>query len=82
MFLEANDMNLVLARLQEVFMKSQFGGGLDYLWALMRRYTMSSEAEALQRLERARFSLIQSASRSMISRVGGKGIIFEDMVAD
>lgn len=75
-------MNLVLARLEEVFMKSQYGAGLDYLWALMRRYSMGSEAEALQRLERARFSLIQSAARSMISRVGGKGIIFEDILSE
>lgn len=69
----SEDMNLILARLEDVSLRTRYGAGKDYLWALMRRYSMKTENEALQRLERVRFTLIHAAARSMLSRVGGKG---------
>ncbi|CAG7850039.1 SubName: Full=Uncharacterized protein {ECO:0000313/EMBL:CCA72786.1} [Serendipita indica DSM 11827] len=73
MSVPADDMNIILARLEEVYTKSRLGGGGEYLGALMKRYEMKSVTEALQRLESVRFILVHSAARSMLSEVGGKG---------
>ncbi|CAG8663953.1 9043_t:CDS:1, partial [Acaulospora colombiana] len=76
--ISSKHMALALARLEEIFIRSKHGAGSDYLWALMRRYNMKTEAEALQRLERVRFTMIHSAATSMISEVGGTGSIMEN----
>ncbi|PVF94818.1 hypothetical protein CPB86DRAFT_828365 [Serendipita vermifera] len=76
--ISSKHMALALARLEEIFIRSKHGAGADYLWALMRRYNMKTEAEALQRLERVRFTMIHSAATSMISEVGGTGSIVEN----
>jgi hypothetical protein len=75
--ISSKHMARVLARLEEIFIRSRHGAGIDYLWALMRRYNMKTEAEALQRLERVRFTMIHSAANSVISEVGGTGSIIE-----
>ncbi|KAG8832153.1 hypothetical protein FRC17_001905 [Serendipita sp. 399] len=70
--LDEEQMNIVLTRLEEVYTKSKLGANNDYLWALKRRYSMRTQTEALQRLDRVRFTLIQSCARAMRMNVGGK----------
>ena len=76
MTVPADDMSIILARLEEVYTKSRLGGAGDYLGALMTRHNMSSTTEALQKLESVRFTLVRSAAQSMLSAVGGKGRVW------
>lgn len=78
--LQQADMHLILLRLEEIGMRTRYGAGQEYLWALMQRYGMKTENEALQRLERVRFTMIRASGKSMISRVGGKGNILIEML--
>lgn len=80
--LDHQDMNLILLRLEEISMRTRYGAGQDYLWALMQKYGMKTENEALQRLERVRFTMIRAAGSSMISRAGGKGNILTEGFTD
>ncbi|KAG8818697.1 hypothetical protein FRC19_010396, partial [Serendipita sp. 401] len=72
--LSEEHMNVVLTRLEEVYTKSKLGADSTYLYAMMRRYSMKTQTEALQRLDRVRFILIQSCARAMRMDVGGKDV--------